>query len=415
MRKTRRCGLAGVLLGASMALAQGVFAQPPQDELPVLSEVVAEHDSSAHAEEDLIETETAGHTSSRLWLSAEYLLWWFREGDLPPLVTTGSTIEPRPGALGSAGTRVLFGGAELESLERSGGRFGVGLWLNPERTLGLEISYLFVGSRAHEFARQSPGEPVLARPFFDVTTGAADASLITFPGLASGSIAVDYSTSLDGVEANLLAPLWQREHWEIDGLLGFRYLRLEDDLRIEESVDVNPAAVRFGGQRLSVRDQFDTTTDFYGAQIGMRAKLKLERLSLAFASKVAFGDSSETVRIRGRTTMSGPPASVQQAGLLALASNSGRAGDDQFAVVPEASVQLGFEITPKLRATIGYTFLYWSDVVRSGSQIDLGLNPALIPTSATFGTPGGPARPALTIRETDFWAQGLSFGLEYRY
>ena len=49
------------------------------------------------------------------------------------------------------------------------------------------------------------------------------------------------------------------------------------------------------------------------------------------------------------------------------------------------------------------------------SQIDLTLNPNLIPTSVTYGAPGGPARPSPAIRGSDWWAQGVTAGLMFRY
>jgi hypothetical protein len=58
-------------------------------------------------------------------------------------------------------------------------------------------------------------------------------------------------------------------------------------------------------------------------------------------------------------------------------------------VVPEVGVKVGYQVTPHLRAQVGYDFLYWSDVVRPGSQIDPLINTNLIPPA----TPGGPGRP----------------------
>src|SRR5207253_2607656 len=65
--------------------------------------------------------------SDPLWFSGEYLLWWTKGSNLPPLVTTGSPAAARPGALGQPGTSVLFGG-DVDSGPRSGARFAGGLW-----------------------------------------------------------------------------------------------------------------------------------------------------------------------------------------------------------------------------------------------------------------------------------------------
>ena len=54
----------------------------------------------------------------------------------------------------------------------------------------------------------------------------------------------------------------------------------------------------------------------------------------------------------------------------------------------------------------GYNFMYWSNVVRPGDQIDRNINPNLAPVFG--GTAGGvgAAAPARLNRETDFWAHG---------
>ena len=87
-----------------------------------------------------------------------------------------------------------------------------------------------------------------------------------------------------------------------------------------------------------------------------------------------------------------------------------------FSVVPETGLQLGYQVTPWLRATVGYTLIYWTHVARPGNQTDRTVNPALVPTDPLFGIGGGPARPALpAVRESDFWVQGVNFGLVLTY
>ena len=74
---------------------------------------------------------------------------------------------------------------------------------------------------------------------------------------------------------------------------------------------------------------------------------------------------------------------------------------------------IAFKVTERLRLTAGYTFVYWSQVVRPGDQIDLDLNPNLFPPEAMPFS--GPLRPRFTWRESDFWAQGVSAGVDYRW
>jgi hypothetical protein len=72
-------------------------------------------------------------------------------------------------------------------------------------------------------------------------------------------------------------------------------------------------------------------------------------------------------------------------------------------------------LTPSIHATVGYTLLYYSNVARPGDQINRALNPSQLPTSQSAVVATGAAQPSFLFRDTDFWAQGISFGLEFRY
>jgi hypothetical protein len=98
-------------------------------------------------------------------------------------------------------------------------------------------------------------------------------------------------------------------------------------------------------------------------------------------------------------------------GFLALPTNMGHFDRDHFAVVPEFGLHFGYQVTDHVRAFAGYTFLYWDNVVRPGNQIDLTVNPSQVPPHTLVGAP----RPAFAFQGSDFWAQGLDFGLEFRF
>jgi hypothetical protein len=105
------------------------------------------------------------------------------------------------------------------------------------QTKGIEASYFFLGSRSNDFTANSsgtPGSPVLARPFFDVSSGLPNSELIAFPGLASGIVGVHSTTRLQGPEANLICNLCcscgdccgPARGYRVDLIGGFRYLDL---------------------------------------------------------------------------------------------------------------------------------------------------------------------------------------------
>ena len=90
----------------------------------------------------------------------------------------------------------------------------------------------------------------------------------------------------------------------------------------------------------------------------------------------------------------------------------------------EFGLSVGFEVTAWLRLSLGYNFLYWSNVARVGSSMDRTVNPTLLPASAAAfailpsGPPPSPSastRPAFAFHDTDYWAQGLGFTLQILY
>ncbi len=293
----------------------------------------------------------------------------------------------------------------------------MGWWLDDDEVFGAELGGSFLASRQIAFGQGSPGTPVIARPFFNVNSQQQDASLVTFPGLASGSIAVQSGTRLYGIDANGLMLLNNSRDYPLRLIAGFRYLDLHDDLNIDETALVAPNGQVYAGQQIGVRDNFSCDNYFYGANLGISGGYNLRSLELQATLQCALGVGQECVTVQGWTSFSGPNG-VQQVpgGLLALSSNSGTRIRDVFAVVPEADIDARYAITRHVIVSVGYSFLYWNQVTRAGGQVDTNVNPNLVPSSNSYGQPiVTPRDPLLTIHDTDFWAQGVHFGLELRF
>src|SRR5262249_39282749 len=128
-------------------------------------------------------------------------------------------------------------------------------------------------------------------------------------------------------------------------------------------------------------------------------------------------DNHETLSIGGNQVITTPAGvtSVFTGGLLALPSNIGHFQRDRFAVVPELNLKLGYQFSPSLRFTVGYDLIYWSRVIRPGGQVDPVLDVNQIPNFGAVAPPVAVSRPAVLFKDTDFWAQGISFGVELRY
>ncbi len=352
---------------------------------------------------------------NRYYISADFLLWWIKGSNTPPLVTRGSTSDAVPGALGLPGTSVLFGGHGVEDNPFPGGRLDLGYWFGDQHLLGVDVGGFFLGQQGRNFSATSFGNPVLARPIIDALTGTETTELVAGPGVLAGTINVRTESQLWGYEANLRSNLFCGKvcgaDYYVDGILGFRGLGLDESLTVNEALTVigGPSA----GQQFAINDRFATSNRFYGAQIGTLSEFRWGRWVLDLNGKIGFGPTEELVRISGSTAITplGGATRTFNGGLLALPTNIGHYDRNEFTVVPEFGLNIGYQWTDHTRFYIGYDFLYWSSVVRPGNQIDRTVNPNLLPPAVG----GGPARPAFTYNASDFWAQGLTFGVEFRY
>jgi hypothetical protein len=102
-------------------------------------------------------------------------------------------------------------------------------------------------------------------------------------------------------------------------------------------------------------------------------------------------------------------------GLLALPTNIGQHSNNRFAVVPEVGINLGYQVADWWRVFVGYDFLLLSSVIRPGDQIDPNINVSFIPNFYSNAPASPLLRPAPTLKDTNFWAQGISIGMEIRY
>jgi hypothetical protein len=384
------------------------------------------------------------------WARAEYLLWSIKDGpSTPPLITTGPARASRPAVPGAPGTVVLFDGSDYDYGHVSGGRWILGAWCDCDEAWGAELTGFVLPDHRRVFGSFSDGtgSPVLGLPFRDALSGTELVDFAAFPHRFAGGITVSYHSGLWGMEGNLLSNFSRGEvrlgdnpcpfgELRTDLLAGFRYADLHEGLNVAQGSVVLPrGATDFNGRPVPVgrilvlSDDFHTRNQFYGVQAGAQAEFVRGRFFLDVLGKLALGNSHEVVEVSGNTMVfhsvrmpgCGPfpvavgcPASAE-GGFLATSTNIGRFHRDRFAVLPELGVNVGYQVCPLLRVFAGYTFLYWSEVVRPGDQVDATVNLTRVPTSATFGPLRGPARPALPFKDTDFWAQGVNFGVEFRY
>jgi hypothetical protein len=349
-------------------------------------------------------------------------MWWVKSGPNPVPLVSGNADPTTIGSLADPGTRILFGGRGLDYGTLSGVRATVGGWLDQDGRFGLEASGFLLERGATGFRASSPGAPgpVVSIPFnalapFGTPPLNPPGETALNAGGGPNTVTALSTTRLWGAEANALANLARDDRFRVDALAGFRYLDLQEGLGLR---DVFPDAVT--GGTVTVGDSFSTRNQFYGGQLGARFGTTFRGFTLDATAKAALGWTHESVNVLGLSTVTsgafGFPTGTFAGGVFGNPSNGGRSTHDHFAVVPEAQVRLGYQITRRLQGFVGYNFLYISDVVRPGDQINRNINPTQnVLFGGTGGALTGPAAPPPPFNRTDFWAHGVSFGLALRF
>ncbi len=369
----------------------------------------------------------------RFWLRADYLMWWTNGVRLPPLVTTSplGTPSEQAGVLGYPNTSVLYGNDTVLNEGRSGYRTTVGMWLDACHTWGVEFDYLSLGQYADGFSQSSTGNPILARPFFNLETNAQASELVAYRGLVEGSISASVSDYFQSAGATLSWNLCTCDSCcescdpcgddcgppllfccRTDLLLGLRYYNLSDSVIVGEDLRVTEEGP-LENTTFVIRDNFRAENHFYGSEVGLRTRLYRGRWSMEILTKIALGNTHRTVTIDGTTAITAPnePTRTYDAGILAGYSNSGKYESDHFTMIPQLGLELGYQVNCNLRAYVGYNILYWCGVARAADQIDLNLDPRNFPPS----TGGGLPFPQFPGDSSSFWAHGVNVGGELRF
>jgi hypothetical protein len=350
-----------------------------------------------------------------LWFRGESLLWWTKGGQTPPLLTTSPASTPlaQAGVLGQPGTSVLFGDQEMNQGLHAGARISFGTWFGCCEEYGVEFSYFILGENTQNFTDSSMGNPILARPFFNTTTGAEDSHIIAYPNVANGTFTSTSTENFNGAEALFRRALVRGCDGRVDLVLGYRFARLTDGLLIADAATSSggSGSIAPAGTTISTLDIFNTRNDFNGGDVGFATEWRRGRWGLETLLKLGIGDTQTQVVINGATGVtSNGSTSVATGGLLALPSNIGTHDSNQFSVMPELGLTLTCDVTEHLRARVGYTLLYWSNVARPGDQIDLNVDTNQFPPPIATGE-----KPAFVLHTSDFWAQGVNLGLDYRF
>ena len=188
---------------------------------------------------------------ARIWGGVEYLLWWNKNRTVPVLATTSTDGTPfgQAGVIGQPGTSVLFGGGKYDDDVASGIRGSLGLWLDQRQTVGVWGRAYQLGTEDINFAAESSGSPILARPFDNVDTNLRDSLVVAYPGISRGRIDVATENTIRGYDVLLRKMLYYGNCNRVD-FVGVphhcaHYLRVaQSRMRDEHAQQVEVPVVR---------------------------------------------------------------------------------------------------------------------------------------------------------------------------
>jgi hypothetical protein len=343
-------------------------------------------------------------------VDAEWVLWFLREGRVPPLLTTSSPAFA--GRIGIGDTSVLYGDSRVKTRHDdafNGVRIDLG-WMSADCDFGVEARAFFLERDSTFFKATSDGSQLLALAYTNPTNDQPSSRIIAGPTQQRGTLSggfVGYSRiEWFGEEANAVVPLLSPGGpWRLDLLAGLRFLQMRD--RFEQTA--TSRSLPDGATLYGIMDNFRTWSTYYGGQVGLSGERCFGRFFVQMRGTIGIGGDAEQVRTFGQSIVQTPQSkTVTQSGLYVQPSNSGSVSRGNFDGVGEVAINVGYQVTTWARVFAGYTFLYWADPLRAGDQVDTVVN-------VQQATTPSPARPGVPLKGDALWAQGVNVGVELRW
>lgn len=191
---------------------------------------------------------------------------------------------------------------------------------------------------------------------------------------------------------------------------------------------------------LNIFDQIKTINNFYGTNLGLYQQLNHGRWSFGLTAKLGLGVMHQAVHIDGYSNLQTTASTttntlvvrqgavvlnnnantfnfqnnIVRGGLYNQANSIGIYQRNQFGVLPEFNFRIAYSLSSSITTFVSYNAMFLNGVVRAPSLVTGQVNPALQPTSAEFGNL---TRPQQTDKfpSTDYWLQGITFGLSIRF
>lgn len=361
-----------------------------------------------------------------IWFGAEALIWNTSASSLPALVTTSDagTQQFDAGVPGRPATRTLYGGNSLFNGMHGGYRLRGGMNFDQCGISGMDAEFFMIGTRLESYHADSTGDPILARPFLNAASGLDDALLVAFPDLASGTIDIATRSRFNSGAMHYREVFWKEcnpgyacpdncwksgpSSFSLGFQIGPRFMNLRESFGVNErltSIDT--------GNQFQIHDSFRTKNQFWGGELGLFGTRQRCRWSLDGGVRLAIGGTNQQLAVSGQTTVVSDVTTTSPGGFLAQRTNSGSWERNRFTLLPQFDVGIGYQMTSTWRASVGYSLLYWGNVLRATDQIDPVVNPGLFPPEQNPLT--GDLRPATLLHESGYLAHGITIGLEKRW
>jgi hypothetical protein len=295
----------------------------------------------------------------RGWFSGDYLMLFPNPMRSPSLLQDG-------------GGATLIGGPTALGISH-GVRIDSGVWLKDDRIAMQGISFFTFDNYTTAF--QPAGTVPMAGPI--PPTDVTNFNYVTFTRLGGGEGNMLYRFGDAGGDSRLY------------GIVGTKFLLLEEDLRLDYSLGDQEVGGDF-------TDQFHTRNQFLGGQVGLMFARRFDRLTVDVTGKVAVGENIAQLMVMGSNS-----AGINFQ-LFSGRSNIGFFETTYFSVLPEVNINFSYALTDRLSARLGYSFLCMINTWRPGDQISLAND-------------GGVTVPAAPLLNSTFFLHGLNAGVTFRY
>jgi len=343
----------------------------------------------------------------RAYGSFDGLVVWRHGGNYPAILTTSDPGDE--GVLGAPSTRVLFGDGYETGDAGIGGRITVGLWLDDYQNWSVGGRFLALEEEGASFTATSAEFATLAFPFFNTNTGMQDAVVVALPGTGTNA-ANNTTVNLNNDNTVYMGDAFVTKHlytnhgnrW--DFVTGYSYAKVEDSFNINAQYTVQDTGGSLSvGDVVVLNDNFSATNEFHGGQFGLIAEFQDGPFSWRAMGKISVGGMKQEATVAGSTMVNGALSDNQ--GIFARTTNSGTFSRDQFAYIPEATVDMIYAYNCNLDFKLGANFIYFSDVATGATLINPNIDPSVL----------NPTDPQFNFVEQDFWIVGMTFGMEYHY